>query len=305
MIEIPEGARVFGIQLPIQAQVSTNVAEWERTAGAPGLARVARAADDAGFFYVGVCDHIAIPDEMIPAMGTHWSDCVATLAWLAPQTTRVNLLSHVYILPYRHPTMAAKAFSTLDHLSGGRAICGIGAGHLVQEFELLGADYEHRGRTVATKVPELITALEHEAVADGFGASPRPAQSPRPPVWLAGSTPAAIKRAARLADGWLPQGPSDDAMVQLLDDTREQAGRADLPMAIGHITPFLYVGTAAWDVGDTTITGSPQDIAARILAGAPQRANQIQVRFKSRTLDEYCDQLTAFATEVAPLIDTL
>ena len=63
MIEIPEGTRVFGIQLPIQAQSQHVVADWERTAGAAGLARVAQAADDAGFFYVGVCDHIAIPDD--------------------------------------------------------------------------------------------------------------------------------------------------------------------------------------------------------------------------------------------------
>ncbi len=300
MIEVAEGTRVFGIQLPIQAQVSTYVAEWERTAGASGLARVAQAADDAGFFYVGVCDHVAIPDDMIPAMGTHWSDCIATLSWLAAQTTRVNLMSHVYILTYRHPTMAAKAFSTLDHLSGGRAICGVGAGHLEREFELLGADYEHRGSDMATRVPQLITAFEQEEVTPGFGAAPRPAQHPRPPVWMAGSTPAAIKRAARLADGWLPQGPSDDSMVALLDATREQAGRADLPMAIGHITPFLYVGTPSWDVGDTTITGSPQEVADTILAGAPKRANQIQVRFKSRTLEEHCDQLATFGQEVAP-----
>ena len=214
----------------------------------------------------------------------------------------MNLLSHVYILPYRHPTMAAKAFSTLDHLSGGRAICGVGAGHIAKEFELLGADYEHRGAELAARVPQLITALEQEAVADGFGARPRPAQSPRPPVWMAGSTPAAIKRAARLADGWLPQGPSDDAMVDLLDATREQAGRADLPMAIGHITPFLHVGTPA--LGRRRrhhhrLTGT---VADRILAGAPARANQIQVRFKSRTLEEHCDQMAAFGAEVAPLI---
>jgi alkanesulfonate monooxygenase SsuD/methylene tetrahydromethanopterin reductase-like flavin-dependent oxidoreductase (luciferase family) len=305
LIEIPEGTRVFGIQLPIQAQVPTYVTEWERAAGASELARVAQAADDAGFFYVAVCDHVAIPDESMPVMGAHWSDCIATLSWLAAQTTRVNLLSHVYVLPYRHPTIAAKAFSTLDHLSGGRAICGIGAGHVAEEFALLGADYTRRRRDVEALIPQLVAALEREEVAPGFRAAPRPAQHPRPPVWIAGSSPAAIRRAARLGDGWLPQGPSDDDMVALLDATREQAGRADRPMAIGHITPFLYVGTPAWDVGDATITGSPGAVADAILAGAPARANQVQVRCKSRTLDEYCDQLAAFATEVAPLLQAM
>jgi alkanesulfonate monooxygenase SsuD/methylene tetrahydromethanopterin reductase-like flavin-dependent oxidoreductase (luciferase family) len=302
MIEIPPGTRVFGIQLPIQAQSNRYVATWERSAGPCELARIARAADDAGFFYVGVCDHVAIPDDVAPLMGTFWADCIATLSWLAPQTTRVHLLSHVYILPYRHPLVAAKQFATLDWLSGGRVICGIGAGHVTGEFELLGADFEHRGGEVATRVPRLVAALEQEAVAPGFGASPRPAQSPRPPVWIAGSSPAAIKRAARLGDGWLPQGPSDDAMVALLQRTREEAGRAERPMAIGHITPFVHVGSPTWDVGEATITGSPPEVAAAILAGAPAAANQIQVRFRSRGADEYADQLAAFGAEVAPLL---
>ena len=92
----------------------------------------------------------------------------------------------------------------------------------------------------------------------------------------------------------------------MLDATREQAGRADLPMAIGHITPFLYVGTPTWDVGDATITGSPAGASpSTILAGAPDGANQIQVRFKSRTLEEHCDQIAAFGHDVAPLMATM
>ena len=76
-------------------------------------------------------------------------------------------------------------------------------------------------------------------------------------------------------------------------------------MAIGHITPLIYVGTPSWDVGDAMITGSPQEVADMILAGSPARANQIQVRFKSRTLEEQCDQIAAFGAEVGPLIEGL
>jgi alkanesulfonate monooxygenase SsuD/methylene tetrahydromethanopterin reductase-like flavin-dependent oxidoreductase (luciferase family) len=304
MIEVPAGTRVFGLQLPVQAKSNTFVADWERAAGPAELARVTQAADDHGFFYAAVCDHIAIPDDLSPAMSTYWSDCFTTLGWLAALTTRVNLMSHVLVLPYRPPMMAAKAFATLDQLSGGRAICGVGAGHVVKEFALLGADYDHRGRLVAERVPVIIDALEHEYV-DGFGASPRPVQVPRPPVWIGGSSDGAIKRAARLADGWLPQGPADDDKVKLLLDTREQAGRADEPMAVGHITPFIHVGTPTWDVGDTTISGSPQEVADRILAGTPAHVNQLQVRFKSRTCNEQCDQMAAFGDEVGPLLATV
>jgi alkanesulfonate monooxygenase SsuD/methylene tetrahydromethanopterin reductase-like flavin-dependent oxidoreductase (luciferase family) len=304
MIEIPAGTRVYGIQLPIQSKSRTFVAEWEFSATPADLARVTRAADDAGFFYVAVCDHIAIPESLASTMGTYWQDCIATLSWLAAQTERTALLSHAYVLPYRDPLVAAKEFSTLDYLSDGRAIVGIGAGHVEAEFNALGVDHARRGKLVEEKLPVLIDALEHEFV-NGLGAQPRPVQSPRPPVWIAGSSPAAIRRAATYGDGWLPQGPSNTEMVAKLQSMREEHGRADRPMMIGHITPFLYVGNPGWDVGPDTLSGAPDDIAERILADTADGVNQLQVRFKSRSCEEQCDQMAAFAAEVAPILATV
>ena len=304
MIEIPEGTRVYGIQLPIQAKSKTFVADWELSAGPAELAQVARAADDNGFFYVAVCDHIAIPESLADTMGTYWQDCITTLSWLGAQTEHTALLSHAYVLPYRHPLVAAKEFATLDYLSGGRAIVGIGAGHVEAEFAALGVDHARRGKLVEEKLPPLIAALEHEWV-DGLGSQPRPVQSPRPPIWVAGSSGAAIRRAATFADGWLPQGPSNPKMVAQLQALREEHGRADTPMMIGDITPFLYVGVPSWDVGDGVLSGAPGDIAEQILADTPAGVNQIQVRFKARSCDEICEQMAAFAGEVAPILTTI
>ena len=304
MIEIPTGQRVYGIQLPIQAQSNYFVAEWERTSGPDEMARIARAADDHGFHYVGVCDHIAIPESMASGMGTHWADCLTTLGWLGGVTSRVHLLSHVYVLAYRHPLTAAKGFSTLDHLSKGRAIAGIGAGHVQAEFEHLGVDFTTRGRATDEALPVFAAALEQE-FNDGFGVRPRPVQSPRPPIWIGGSSPAAIRRAGRFGDGWLPQGPSNAALIASLNDARAAAGRMDRPMMIGHITPFLYVGTPSWDVGEGVISGGPETIAEQILTGTADGVNQLQVRFKARTCDELVDQLGEFGTSVAPLLTTI
>jgi probable F420-dependent oxidoreductase len=304
MYQVPQGVRIYGIQLPIQAQSTYFVAEWERSSGPAEMARIARVCDDNGYAYVGVCDHVALPESVAGSMGTHWVDPISTLGYLAAVTERVNLLTHVYVLPYRHPLMAAKQFATLDHLSGGRAICGIGAGHVEAEFDQLGVAFTTRGKAVDAGIPVLAAALENEFV-DGFGAKPRPVQSPRPPIWVAGSSPAAIKRAGRLADGWLPQGPSNADMVSMLNESRAQAGRSDLPMMIGHITPFLHVGTPSFDVGEATLSGSPEAIAEGILAGTADGVNQLQVRFKARDIEEYCDQLAAFATDVAPLVTSL
>jgi probable F420-dependent oxidoreductase len=301
MYSIAPGTRIFGIQLPIQAQSTYFVADWERSAGPAEMARIARTCDEAGYGYLGVCDHVSLPEAVAGSMGTHWVDPIATLGWLAAHTSRVMLLTHVYVLPYRPPLMAAKQFATIDHLSNGRVICGIGAGHVQAEFEHLGVDFQRRGRAVDEGIPILAAALTDEFV-DGFGARPRPVQQPRPPIWVAGSSSAAIRRAARLADGWLPQGPSSTEMVATLLAGREAAGRLDLPMAVGHITPFLHVGEARWEVGDGTLSGSAQSIAERILADTADGVNQLQVRFKARDIDEYCHQLQAFAAEVAPML---
>jgi alkanesulfonate monooxygenase SsuD/methylene tetrahydromethanopterin reductase-like flavin-dependent oxidoreductase (luciferase family) len=304
MIEIPSGTRVYGIQLPIQSKSKTFVADWELSATPADLARVTQTADEHGYFYVAVCDHIAIPESLGSTMGTYWQDCITTLSWLGAQTERTALLSHAYVLPYRHPLVAAKEFATLDYLTGGRAIVGIGAGHVEAEFEVLGVDHARRGKLVEEKLPVLIEALEHEWV-NGLGATPRPVQSPRPPVWIAGSSPAAIRRAATYGDGWLPQGPSNAEMVAKLQAMRAEHGREGRPMMIGDITPFLYVGTPSWDVGEATLSGAPGDIAEQILADTADGVNQLQVRFKSRSVDEQCDQMVAFATEVAPILATI
>ncbi len=300
MFTIAEGKRVYGIQLPIQAQSAYFVADWEATAGPDELARLARICDDNGYAYVGVCDHVALPESVVGGMGTQWADPISTLSWLGAHTSRVGLLTHVYVLPYRHPRVAAKQFATLDHLTGGRALIGIGAGHVEAEFDFLGVDFAGRGQALERGIPELAAALENEFV-DGFGARPRPTQTPRPPIWVAGSSPVAIRRAARLADGWLPQGPSNADMVAMLMTERNKHGRTD-PFMIGHITPFLYVGQPAFDVGEGTIHGSPSSVAEQILAGTAPGVNQLQVRFKARSCDELCDQLVAFASDVAPLL---
>lgn len=304
MFTVPQGRRIYGMQLPVQAQSAYFVADWERTAGPHELAMLAKACDESGFSYVGVCDHVALPESVAGGMGTHWADPIATLSWIAGMTSRVGLLSHVYVLPYRNPRIAAKQFATLDHLSDGRAFIGIGAGHAQAEFELLGIDFHNRGKALDSGIPELAMLLENEFVK-GFGARPLPTQSPRPPIWVAGSSPAAIKRAARLGDGWLPQGPSDASMIHILNDEWARIGRHVENFMIGHITPFLYIGKPTFDVGEATLTGSAQSIAERILAGTASGVNQLQVRFKAQSCQELCDQIAAFAAEVAPFVTTI
>ncbi|KND36700.1 LLM class F420-dependent oxidoreductase [Streptomyces acidiscabies] len=306
------GRLAYGIQLPVQSQSRIYVEPWELDAGAGELVAVARAADEAGFAYVACCDHVAIPRRLADAMGTVWYDPVATLAHLAAVTTRVRLLSHVAIAGLRHPLLTAKQYATLDHLSGGRLILGVGAGHVQEEFEALGVDFARRGAVLDETLDALRTALgpdefvgHHGKLYDyeGLGQRPRPAQ-PRVPVWVGGSSPAAIRRAALKGDGWLPQGDPRDrlpAQIEAIRQLRADSGE----FTFGAIAEPLYVGTPDWDAGRRTLTGSPAELADSLNAYGQLGVDQIQVRFRSRSVGELTDQIREFGAEVAPLLGSV
>lgn len=310
---LPPGRTVFGMQLPIQSQSTIYVQPWELAAGPDELARVALACEAAGFFYVGVCDHTVIPERLAGAMSTTWYDTVATLGWLAGVTTRIRLLSHIYVVALRHPLRAAKEFATLDVLSAGRIICGVGAGHVIEEFEHLGPVFEHRGRATDEAIAGLANGLVHEFPvldgprwkASGVGLAPRPVQSPRPPIWSGGSTPAALRRTARFADGWLPQslGPNVEMLADLRRLRDEHRGGA--PLDIGGIADAIYVGQPpdGLELPQRAVSGTPERIAGYLLPFAEAGVGQIQVRFPSRTVEELCDQIAAFGAEVIPLVE--
>ncbi|QNP72080.1 LLM class F420-dependent oxidoreductase [Streptomyces roseirectus] len=302
----------YGIQLPVQSQSRIYVEPWELDAGAAELTAVARAADEAGFAYVACCDHVAIPRRLADAMGTVWYDPVATLAHLAAVTTRVRLLSHVAVAALRHPLLTAKQYATVDHLSGGRLILGVGAGHVQEEFAALGVDFARRGAVLDETLDALRAALgpdefvSHQGelyAYEDLGQRPRPVQA-HVPVWVGGSSPAAVRRAALKGDGWLPQGDPRDRLPAQIETIRQLRSH-DGEFTVGAIAEPLYVGEPGWDVGRRTLTGRPEALADSLGEYAELGVDQIQVRFRSRSVDELTDQMGMFGTEVAPLLTSV
>ncbi|WP_306325417.1 TIGR03619 family F420-dependent LLM class oxidoreductase [Streptomyces venezuelae] len=301
---------VYGMQLPVQSQSAIYAEPWEASAGARDLVEIARAAEAHGFDYLASCDHVAIPRRLAEAMSTVWYDPVATLSFLAGVTERVRLLSHVAVVGLRHPLVTAKAYATLDHLSGGRLVLGVGAGHVQEEFEAVGVDFARRGAVLDETMDALRAALgpeefpEHMGERFAFkdlGQLPRPAQE-RVPLWVGGSSPAAVRRAALKGDGWLPQGDPREQLagrIQKLLRLRADAGIAE-PITVGAIAEPLYVGAPGWPVGRRTLSGPPEELAASLRAYGEMGVHQIQVRFRSRSRTELTDQMAAFGTEVAP-----
>jgi probable F420-dependent oxidoreductase len=301
----------FGLQLPVQSQSTIFVQPWERGAGAAELVQVAQACEAAGFDYVAVCDHVAIPTAQAEAMSTEWWDTIATLSYLAAVTERVRLLSHVYVLAYRHPLVVAKAWATLDALSGGRAILGAGVGHVEGEFAALAVSYADRGRLLDEAIDAVRAAFDDEFAShkgeawsfDGVGARPRPAQA-RLPIWVGGSSKPAMRRAAERGDGWLPQGPPEGGMAAGIEFVREHraATIGDAPIVIGALSGALYLGDPPPELG-RCVRGPADKIAAYLRTYRDLGVDQVQVGFVSRSADELCDQIAGFAAEIAPLVN--
>ena len=236
----------------------------------------------------------------------------STLGFLAGATERIRVLSYVFIPAYRHPLAVAKALCTLDALSKGRLIAGLGAGHLEAEFQALGAEFSQRGPLLEESVAALKVAFAEEfpchsgprwRFAD-LAIAPRPVQKPRPPIWIGGSTLPAMRRAARLADGWLPQGPPPQGMEEgvrfLLAARRQYHG--DAPLEIGMNAPWMYLGKPAADLPANTVTGSAEEVAACLLRLRQLGATHVMVRFRSRSCAELLEQIARFGEEVQPLL---
>jgi len=306
---VPEGVLAYGIQLPVQA-LSTRVAmEWEREHGTvDDMARVAQACDDAGFLYVAACHHVAIPREPAEAMSTTWFDPVATLGYLAARTRRTRLMTNVYVASYRHPLETAKAFATVDALSNGRLLFGVGAGHVEGEFAALGVPFAERGAITDEAIDAILEAWTGEwAAHDGprwkyadVGQGPRPVQRPHPPIWIGGSGRPALRRVARVGDGWIPQSTPPD---RLADDIayilreRDRVRPGAVPEVGYHA--FVHVGDASWELPKFAMTGNERIVDWLNGLGAIG-VSHVQVRFAARSADELCDQVTRFGAEIGP-----
>ncbi|MGK2928090.1 MAG: LLM class flavin-dependent oxidoreductase, partial [Acidimicrobiales bacterium] len=298
------GRLAVGMQLPIQSQSTIYAQPWEADAGPEGLEAIVRAADRARFDYVAVCDHIAIPDEHVGSMNATWYDTIATLSWIAGFTTHVRLLSHVYVPAYRHPAAVVKAWSTLDALSGGRTILGVGVGHVAGEFDLLGIDHGSRGRITDSALAAIGDAFRTGRM-DGASIAPRPTQADGPPIWVGGSSKAALRRAAAFGDGWLPQGtpyPEMPAAIEAIHIHQDQIHGERRPIDVGIITAFVHLldegASLGFDAPAGTFAGPPDKVARGLGRLAELGATQLQVRFAARSADEYADQVERFGAEV-------
>ena len=205
----------LSVVTPVLTRVPGAHARWEQAAGMAELVEIARAADRLGYHHLTCSEHVGIPTDVAEVRGATYWDPLATFGYLAAVTERVRLATYVLVLGYHHPLEIAKRYGTLDLVSGGRLILGVGVGSLREEFELLGAPFEDRGARADDALVALRASLSREQPAyhgshydyDGFVVRPCAVQ-PRVPLWVGGRTRRSLRRAAALADGWAPFGVS-------------------------------------------------------------------------------------------------
>ncbi len=201
----------LSVATPVVTMFPQTSGDWEEDASIEDLAQIAEAADRLGYHHLTCSEHIALPAAERQRRGTRYWDPLATLGYLAARTRRIRLATNVLVLAYHHPLEIAKRYGTLDKVSSGRLILGVGVGSLKEEFELIGAPFDDRGRRgddalravrAALSVPEPAYHGEFYSFS-GLVVDPCAVQE-HVPIWIGGRTLRSLRRAATLADGWAP-----------------------------------------------------------------------------------------------------
>ncbi|MGO9385957.1 MAG: LLM class F420-dependent oxidoreductase [Mycobacterium sp.] len=219
----------LGIVSPVLIQHPASTSPWEATAGIHELSQIAATADRLGFHHLTCSEHVAIPVDVAKERGGTYWDPLATLGFLAAQTTQILLATHVLVLGYHHPLEIAKRYGTLDLVSDGRLVLGLGVGTLKEEFELINAPFDDRGARADDALAALRASLSnpepeyHGKFYDfaDFVVQPHAVQD-RVPIWIGGKTGRSLRRAIAYGDGWVPFGLR-------LSELQEMLARAALP----------------------------------------------------------------------------
>jgi len=210
------------------------------------LVGLASEAEDLGFDSVWVHDHVFNVGHVFDRIGDKpYYEPLTLLSFVAARTTRVRLGTSVLVLPYHNPIRLAKTAATLDVLSGGRLILGVGVGAIENEMQAMGTPFSERGAFTDEAIAVMRTLwTEEDPRYDGkysrfesMKFSPKPLQKPSIPIVIGGVSRAAIRRAARLGDGWQPIGLSPGALGQAMTVLRDElrtCGReaAQVPVSI-------------------------------------------------------------------------
>ena len=275
-------------------------------------------AEQLGYDSVWVSDHVVVPQENIKNFGETIFDPLVTLAVIAGVTSQVRLGTTVLIVPYRNAVVTAKMISSLDALSGGRVVFGIGAGWVAAESAILGVPFAERGAMTDEYLEAMQELWTKQAPSfsgkytqfSGLTFEPKPLQKPHPPIWVGGHSRAALRRTAQFGAAWHPINRSPEEL---------RAGRAELArlcQARGRaVPPALTLRNDVRIFGSAQGPGQVVPVSThggRVLAGEPARlveqiaeladcgVEHLVLEFLAADGPELDGQMAAFAERVRP-----
>ena len=283
----------MGIITPVVTLNPRAHGTWEDAAGLPELTAIAETADRLGYHHLTCSEHVAVPTEAAARRGSRYWDPLATLGYLAARTTQIRLATHVLVLGYHHPLEIVKRYGTLDVVSGGRLVLGVGVGSLEEEFDLVGAEFDGRGERGDDALRALRASLGRREPEyhgshydyEGFVVDP-PGTRTDIPLWIGGRSYRSLRRAVELADGWAPFGVPADQIGEWVTKVKSTDAWADrdTPLEI-----VLYPDPVVDPAGDEART---TEMVERYVAAG---ATILNLRFKARSLEHTLEQLEAMS----------
>jgi probable F420-dependent oxidoreductase len=283
----------LGIITPVLTLLPRAHAKWERTATIDDVVGIAQAADRLGYDHLTCSEHVVVPDDVAEVRGGTYWDPAATLGFLAAQTERIRLATSVLVLGYHHPLEIAKRYGTLDRVSGGRLILGVGVGSLREEFDLIGAPFDDRGPRADDSLRALRGSISSSHPSyqgeyfryDGVVLDPC-AQQDHVPIWIGGRTARSLRRAVELADGWCPFGLGPDEIGAMLERARgtEAWASRTIPLDVV-LQPQRAVDPS----------GDPAAAAATLASLREAGATAVALRFVHHSPEHYIEQMEAMS----------
>lgn len=280
------------------------------------IVKIALAAEELGYDSVWVGDHVLVPADQ--KRMRFFSDPLITLGVIAGMTKKLELGTSVVIAPLRNPIVLAKQVSTLDYLSGGRAILGLGAGWLEREFGYLDADFHTRGKMLDETI-HILRAVYSSVPASYKGEffeftdavlEPQPARPGGPPIWIGGGSDYALKRAATLGDGWHADDTPASGVQAARETIQKYANGRKVEISSRVTTKIHGIGETSANApsraegyyrsGDSWkgIVGYPDELLPQVKEFADAGSTHFIAQFEHATVDEHLGSLRAFADNV-------
>ena len=271
-------------------------------------------AEGLGFDSVWASHHVMHPPHIRARIGDRpYYDALTVLTYVAAVTRKVRLGTSVLVLPYVNPLVLAKGVATLDVLSGGRVILGVGVGSSREEFDAVGSDFNQRG-AYADEIIEAMTTLWTQEEPSfngrffsfsGLKFSPKPLQKPYPPLWVGGSSEAALRRAALVGDGWHPDvdGVSLEALAARIERLKAHVAAAKRSMSDITLSVRLTAGDITSPTGaERAISiGEPDQALTTIEAYARLGINEVVLGVSPSDRHRLDRMMEAFSKDIMPL----